>query len=213
MTHWRTAFTLIFSSLFLFLAACGDNASSNKPASQAAQSQGLKGDPNVPIGGPFTLTKSDGARVSEADFIGKYSLYYFGYTYCPDVCPLDLQKLTLALEEVEKRGIDLAPFNVAFITIDPDRDTPEVMGEYIKSIHPHIMGLSGSPEDIDQVKQSFRVYATKDESADEGNEDYLVAHSNMMYLMDKDGYYIQHFSDANSYKEMADVFSTVLRQE
>ncbi len=187
--------------------------SPQNPTQQGQTQQALVGDPNVPIGGDFSLTLPDGTRLTAEDFKGKPSIYYFGYTWCPDVCPLDLQKLSLALENLEERGYDLETLNSVFITIDPERDTPEVMGQYAKSYHPDIVPLSGSVDDIKQVKDAFRVYAVKDVEGDNVPEDYLVSHSNMMYLMDGNGYYMKHFTDLASYKEIADTLAQVLDQQ
>lgn len=204
---------IVVSSTALILGYFLYQASNTTTPISGQPQQALVGDPNVPIGGDFTLTKSDGSRLSSDALKGKPSLYYFGYTWCPDVCPLDLQKLSLALENLEERGYDLAALNSVFITIDPERDTPEVMGQYAKSYHPDILPLSGSVDDIQQVKDAFRVYAVKDIEGETVPEDYLVSHSNMMYLMDVNGYYIKHFTDLSSYKEIADTIAQVLDQQ
>ena len=129
------------------------------------------------IGGPFTLTDSSGARVTEADVIDGPTLVYFGYSFCPDFCPNELARNALAsdlaAEEGEERGL-------AFITIDPARDTPEMMGEYVSMIHPDLVGLSGSPEDIDEAAKAYRVYYRKD---GDDPEYYLMAHTTFTYLM------------------------------
>ena len=129
------------------------------------------------IGGPFTLVSETGETVTEADVITKPSLIYFGFTFCPDVCPLDTVRNADAVDLLAERGHDVQP---VFITVDPDRDTPEVMAEFTELVHEDMLGLTGSAEQIKSVAQAYKVYYNKHDSDDEY---YLVDHSTHSYLM------------------------------
>jgi len=138
------------------------------------------------IGGPFTLTDQDGQRVSSDQFDGRYRLVYFGYTYCPDICPVDLQQIGLALKQLEESDPEVAKrVQPIFITTDPERDTPAVMKEYVSAFHPRLIGLTGTPEEIAAVSKSFGVYALKQEN--EGSSEYLVNHSRLAMLFGPKG--------------------------
>lgn len=129
------------------------------------------------IGGPFNLLDSAGKTVTDADVITAPSLVYFGYTFCPDVCPMDTIRNAEAVDELEENGKTATP---VFISIDPKRDTPEVVGDYAEAIHPRMIGLTGSPE---QVKAASRAYRTYYKAHDDDDEYYLVDHSTMTYLV------------------------------
>ena len=138
------------------------------------------------IGGPFTLTNQDGQRVSSDQFDGQYRLVYFGYTYCPDICPVDLQQIGLAMKQLEESDPEVAKrVQPIFITTDPERDTPAVMKEYVAAFHPRLIGLTGTPEEIAAVSKSFGVYALKQEN--EGSSEYLVNHSRLAMLFGPKG--------------------------
>lgn len=141
------------------------------------------------IGGPFSLLDASGKRVTEKDFAGRPLLVYFGFTNCPDVCPAGLQVIAAALDRLGDKAKDVSTI---FVTVDPDRDTPQVVGKYAASFHRSIVGLSGSPEDIAAVTKAYRVYAKKVPDETNPNE-YNVDHSSFMYLMDRNGEYRQHF--------------------
>lgn len=155
------------------------------------------------IGGPFSLLDPTGKRVTDKDFAGKPLLVYFGFTHCPDVCPSGLQVIAAALDELGDKANDLS---VVFITVDPERDTPELMGKYVASFHKNIVGLSGTPEDIAAATKAYRVYAKK--VPDETNPgEYNVDHSSFMYLMDGKGQYTRHFPHSVDAKELADTLA------
>ena len=139
------------------------------------------------VGGPIKLTGHDGKVVSDHQFRGKYMLVFFGYTYCPDICPAGLQVMTAALEKLGPKADNIQPL---FITIDPERDTVEVMASYVENFHPRLIGLTGTPEEIAAVAKAYRVYYKK--AGDDG--DYLMDHSSILYLMDGDGKFAQHFT-------------------
>lgn len=147
------------------------------------------------VGGPFTLINQDGQTVTDKDFSGKYMLIFFGYTYCPDVCPTELQVMTQALVTMGERAAAIRPL---FITIDPERDTPEVMKSYVENFGDNLTGLTGSAEQIAAVAKAYRVYYKRAGSPDAS--DYLMDHSSIIYLMGPDGSFVTHFSyttDAN----------------
>ena len=129
------------------------------------------------IGGPFNLLDSAGKTVTDADVITAPSLVYFGYTFCPDVCPMDTIRNAEAVDVLEENGKTATS---VFISIDPKRDTPEVVGDYAEAIHPRMIGLTGSPE---QVKAASRAYRTYYKAHDDDDEYYLVDHSTMTYLV------------------------------
>lgn len=129
------------------------------------------------IGGPFTLVDGSGATVTDATVIDRPALVYFGYTFCPDVCPFDTSRNAAAVDLLQERGIDAKP---VFITVDPARDTPEVMGEFARYVHPAMVGLSGSPAQVEEAARAYRVYARKQDGDDSY---YLVDHSTFTYLV------------------------------
>ncbi len=129
------------------------------------------------IGGPFTLVDEAGATVTDKQVLTKPSLVYFGYTFCPDVCPLDNARNAEVADILEERGLDVQP---VFITIDPVRDTPEVMADYTDNMHPRMIGLTGSQDQVDVAVRAYKAYGKKQDS---GDEYYLMDHSTFTYLM------------------------------
>ncbi len=129
------------------------------------------------IGGPFELVDETGATVTDADILTKPSLIYFGYGFCPDVCPLDNARNAEAVDILEERGLEVQP---VFITIDPGRDTPEFLAEYTENLHPRMIGLTGSQSQVDAAVRAYKAYGKKQES---GDEYYLMDHSTFTYLM------------------------------
>ena len=151
------------------------------------------------VGGPFELTAHTGQRVRDTDYRGKLMVVYFGFTYCPDICPAGLQVITAALDKL-KRGADrVAPL---FITIDPERDTPAQLKSYVASFHPSLTGLTGTAEDISAVAKAYRVYYRKAQNPD--LSDYTMDHTSFMYLMDGKGEFITHFPHAVTPDKLAE---------
>lgn len=151
------------------------------------------------IGGPFALIDPHGKTVTDADFRGKVMIVYFGYTFCPDVCPTTLGILGQALDRLapdERKQV--API---FITVDPERDTPQVMGDYAANFAPDLVGLTGSPDAIAQVTREYHVYAKKHPEADGS---YSMDHSSIIYLMGRDGTYRAILSGEVSVAQMVD---------
>lgn len=146
------------------------------------------------------MTDHNGKRVSEKDFLGKYTIYYFGYTFCPDVCPAELQIMSAALNEIEGAQ---DKFNLAFVTIDPQRDTVEVMKEYVANFWPGTIGLTGSAEEIRKMAGAYRVYYAKAPGKDADTDSYLMDHSSIAYLMAPDGKFIRHFPYGTSAQDVA----------
>jgi protein SCO1 len=139
----------------------------------------VSGDFNV--GGPFTLTNQDGQRVTDKDFAGRFQLIYFGYTFCPDVCPTELNTMSLALKQIGSR-VRIVPI---FITVDPARDTPEALKAYLSSFGSDFVGLTGSDAEIAKVAKEYRVYYKK--SGDPNDPNYGMDHTSLLYLMAPDG--------------------------
>ena len=153
---------------------------------------------SVTVGGPFNLVDPSGKTVTDSDFRGRWMLVYFGYTFCPDVCPTELQAVAASLDKLGSQATKLAPI---FITVDPDRDTPSVMGEYVKLFDDRIIGLSGSPAQIAAALRAYRVYAVKSES--KATTSYLMDHSSFLYLMGPDGKLRTLFKPGTSSDEIA----------
>lgn len=139
------------------------------------------------VGGPFNLTDHRGKPFTERDLEGRWSLLYFGFTFCPDICPDELEKLSEAVDSIEKdSGVAVQP---VFITLDPERDSVPQVAEYIAEFHPRLVGLTGSIEEVNAAAKAYRVYHMKTEET----EDYLVDHSIIMYLLDPAGQFVQYF--------------------
>jgi protein SCO1/2 len=143
------------------------------------------------LGGPFTLTNQDGKTVTDADYRGKYLLVYFGYTFCPDMCPTGLSSIAHMLDQL---GTDAAKVQTLFITIDPARDTPTVLKNYVQSFNPSIQGLSGSAEQTAAVAKEYQVYYSREDMDDDSGE-YMMDHSSLIYLMDPTGKYLANFPE------------------
>lgn len=136
----------------------------------------------VELGGPFALVDQDGREVTQVDYAGRWMLVYFGYTYCPDVCPTELGAMAAAMDLLGPRAERVAP---VFITIDPERDTPETLRAYVAQFHPRLQGLTGTPEATGAVARRYRVYHAQ--ARRQGDTPYLVDHSSFIYLVGPDG--------------------------
>src|ERR1700751_5942067 len=148
------------------------------------------------IGGPFALQDGAGKTVSDQTLHGRPFLVYFGYTHCPDVCPTELARISDILTKMGDKSIP-----ALFITVDPERDTPKIMQDYVSSFNPAIVGLSGSPEAVGATEKTFRVFARKGEKQTDG--DYSMDHSSIVYLMDKNGAFVEAFNVERSPEEAA----------
>ncbi len=153
-----------------------------------------------PVGGPFVLVDHNGKTRTQADFQGKLMLVYFGFTYCPDVCPTDLQSIGLAVDQLGPAKDAVQPL---FITLDPDRDTAQQLADYVPMFHPRLIGMTGDPTSIRQAARAYKVYYAKVPRAD--GSDYTVDHSGYIYLMDRVGQYLGFFPPGTPPDRMADV--------
>ena len=154
------------------------------------------------VGGPFQLTDQSGKRVSDKDFRGRYMLIYFGYSFCPDVCPTTLAVMAQALEKLGAKSQRITPI---LITIDPARDTPKVLADYVKAFEPTFVGLTGSEAAIQDAEKKYRVYAVKRplDSSKGSASNYGVDHSSVLYLMGPDGRLVNFYDEAVSPDDLA----------
>jgi protein SCO1/2 len=157
------------------------------------------------IGGPFSLVDQDGRTFTDANLRGKPTLLYFGYTFCPDVCPTSLLLMENAAENLGPDGPKKV--NLVFITIDPERDTPKLMKGYVGNFGPTIVGLTGTPQQIAAVAHSYRVYYQKVPSKD--GSPYLMDHSSIVYLLDSRGRFVTHFT----HETKAETITAALQRE
>ena len=170
--------SLFALSALLLLSAC-DSGPAQLPLSEAP----LAG---ATIGGDFLLTDQDGQKRSFKEFDGKYRIVYFGYTYCPDICTPDMQNLMAGLKSFEKKYPDLATkVQPIFITVDPARDTPAVLKQFVSAFHPRAIGLTGTDTEIDEAAKKFAIYSSRVDGS--APENYLMSHSQTPYLMGPKG--------------------------
>jgi protein SCO1/2 len=159
------------------------------------------------VGGPFSLTDHTGKRVTDEDFRGHTLIVMFGFTFCPDVCPTELQLVSAALDKLGPKGKNVVPL---FITVDPQRDTPAQLAMYVKSFHPRLIGLTGTPEEIEAVAKEYRVYFKKvpDPKSTAG---YTMDHSALISVMGPDGSYEAHFTPGVSVTALAERLGELLQ--
>jgi protein SCO1/2 len=164
------------------------------------------GQGTVAIGGPFTLVDQDGRTVSDTDLRGRYLLIYFGYAYCPDICPTSLARNAAALDLLGRQGESVVPI---LITVDPQRDTPELLKTYAEAFHPRLVALTGTPEQVAAAAKAYRVYYAK---VDEGRgpDAYLIDHSGFTYLMGPDGRFLQFYRHDLSAEVLAERLRSAL---
>ncbi|KAD5317811.1 hypothetical protein E3N88_17757 [Mikania micrantha] len=175
-------------------------------ASSSAVKQGPSAG-KAAIGGPFNLVDHNGKSVTEKDFKGKWTLIYFGFTHCPDICPDELLKLAAAIDKIKgKAGLEIVP---VFISVDPERDTVEQVHEYVKEFHPKLIGLTGDPDEIKKAARAYRVYYMKTE---EEGSDYLVDHSIIMYLMDPNMEFVKFFGKNNDVDALTEGIINEIKQ-
>jgi len=159
------------------------------------------------IGGPFTLVDQTGRRVTEKDFEGQFMIAYFGYTFCPDFCPLGLSTITEALDLLEEEQVE--QITPVFFSVDPKRDTVATLADYVTHFHPRLLGLTGTEDEVDAAAKAYRVYYN---IPDQDGDDYGVDHSTFTYLMAPDGSYRAHFSHGTTPEEIAERLKTELKK-
>jgi cytochrome oxidase Cu insertion factor (SCO1/SenC/PrrC family) len=152
------------------------------------------------VGGPFALVDQNGVQRTDADFRGKLLIVFFGYTTCPDICPSELMEIGLALDRLGQAGSDVQPL---FITVDPERDTPEVLAKYVTNFHPRLIGLTGTPEQIRAVGDAYKAYYAKYQPPDSAV--YLIDHTGFTYLMGRSGEYLGFFPPGTTSDRMVEI--------
>jgi cytochrome oxidase Cu insertion factor (SCO1/SenC/PrrC family) len=157
------------------------------------------------VGGPFALTDHHGRQRTDADFRGKLLLIYFGYTYCPDVCPADLLQIGLAVDKLGTVGDAVQPL---FISVDPERDTADVLAHYVGQFHPRLVGLTGTAEQIRAVADAYKAYYAR--YSPPGGGEYLIDHTGFIYLMGRAGEYLGFFPPGTTADRMAEIIGQQL---
>ena len=185
-------------ALLLFAISGGAAYWITTRASDSSLSAGLS------LGGAFTLTASDGSTVTDQTYRGKWLLIYFGYTYCPDACPTALNEISTAMAKLGTNAEKVQPL---FITVDPERDTPKVMAEYVQAFDAHIVGLTGTPQQIAAVAKEYRVYYERRKTDDGG---YLMDHTSLIYVIDPRGRFVRMFPGDMSGDRMARYLAELL---
>ncbi|MEH6629222.1 MAG: SCO family protein [Halopseudomonas aestusnigri] len=198
----RSAFILCLALIVAAAAFIGMKVFDQSPSNKQARAL---------IGGPFNLVDHNGKNVSEKDFQGKYMLIYFGYTYCPDVCPTSLTLLSEAMDIVEAKDPALAKLiTPVFITVDPERDTVSAIKDYVENFYPTMVGLTGTTEQVSAAAKVFRVFFQRAEVED--SNDYLMDHSSITYLIGPDGLYSKHYGHGTGPDVMAASMLEILSQ-
>lgn len=187
---------LCIAALALLLGASGVPAAA--PQRSAAEVMDVLMWNREPVGGPFALVDQNGKRRTDADFRGKLMLVYFGYTYCPDICPTDLQQIGLAVEQLGPAGGEVQPI---FVTLDPERDTPKHLAAYVPHFHPRFIGLTGTQSAIRRAASAYKVYYKKVA----GRSGYSVDHTAFIYLMNGNGQYLGFFPPGTSAERMLEI--------
>ena len=189
---------LVVSLYFLMLSP-----STKKPASRGSirseEQHREQAQQYADIGGEFVLIDQDGKEFSSAALLGRPALVYFGFTFCPDICPTSLQKITAVMKTLDQYQIDVTPI---FITIDPARDNAELLKLYLTNFHSKLIALTGTEQQVKKAADLFKVYYEIAEGSDKGRNDYLVNHTSFIYLMDKNFHYVKHFDMSTSSEEI-----------
>ncbi|CAN1723854.1 protein SCO1 [Hyphomicrobium sp. 1Nfss2.1] len=167
---------------------------------------GTAGSGKALVGGPFTLTDQTGKTATDKDFRGRYMLVFFGYTHCPDICPAGLQLISAALDKIGSKADKVTPI---FVSVDPQRDTPETLATYVKNFNDRIVGLTGTPEQVAAIAKAYRVYYEKTPNENDPSS-YGMNHTSIIYLMGPDGEYVSHFTAMTSLDDMAAKLGKIL---
>lgn len=158
------------------------------------------------IGGPFTLTDTTGRQVTDKNYRGRYMLVFFGFTACPDICPAGMQLISAALDKIGAKAENVTPI---FISVDPERDTPQKLAGFVKNFSPRIVGLTGTRDEIAGVAKAYKVFYEKTPN-EAAPADYGMNHTSIIYLMSPDGAYVTHFTPMTSVDAMAEKLSNLL---
>ncbi|EAN32525.1 SCO1-like protein [Theileria parva strain Muguga] len=212
-TRQNPGIKITFKGALINIAVCGAVGAGvyyafNKKRSQqlAIVTEERYGTPQ--LGGTFKLIDQDGVERSSEEFKGKYVLIYFGFCNCPDICPEEMDKQTQVVKTLDKEfGPLVQPI---FVSVDPKRDVPKVLKKYIKDYHPRLVALTGTPEMIKEVTRKFRVYYNEGIKATD--QDYLIDHSIIHYLMDKDGKFLEFYGKNTNAQEMAKAISNIIKK-
>lgn len=164
--------------------------------------------PNL-FGGPFHLTDEQGRQVGPGAYAGKFMLVYFGYSYCPDICPTDLTIMATALDALGERADQVQPL---LISVDPSRDTPEALREFTDAFHPDLVGLTGTEAEVVTAAKAYRVHRRRFQMEGMSGDDYLVDHSTLTYLMGPDGRFLSMFPRGSTPERMAEVLRKYLSE-
>lgn len=194
---WRAACCAGLGLWLMLTPACAADA----PARSPAEIMDILMWNREPIGGPFELTDHTGRPRTERDFRGQLMLVYFGFTYCPDICPTDLQAIGQALDKLGHDGERVQPL---FVTVDPERDTTQHLAEYVPLFHPRLIGLTGGVDAVRKAADAYKVYFAKVPIGKESSN-YTVDHTAFIYLMDHDGSYLGFFPPGTTAERMVEV--------
>jgi protein SCO1/2 len=200
---------LLIAALFAFAVSADVARAEDVPPDQATAAQMMddlmygRGT----VGGPFTLTDSGGRQRSDSDFRGKLMIVYFGYTFCPDVCPADLMAITQALDALGSAADGVQPI---FITVDPERDS-KVLAEYVRAFHKSLIGLTGTPEEIRKVANAYKAFYAKVPGTRDG--DYAIDHTGVIYLMGRNGEYLGFMPPQTGPEKLTEILRKYLAKQ
>ncbi len=203
-------FPMKYLPLMIALFLLGGVSAMSLYASQQAEKNAGQADvrrTRAIIGGAFTMIDHTGKTVTEKDYLGSYVLVYFGFTYCPDICPTELQVMTEALNMLSKK--QSSQVKILLVSIDPERDTPKQLASYVSNFHANTIGLTGSAEQVKKMAKVYRAYYNK--VPDKNNPDgYTMDHSSIIYLMGPDGKYLAHFPYGTRAKVMSEKIASFM---
>ncbi|KAJ3016018.1 UNVERIFIED_CONTAM: Cu-binding protein [Siphonaria sp. JEL0065] len=208
---WKSVAAFVASSTLLYSYFTHEKTKLTEQKAEAAQRDQGVGKPR--IGGPFSLVDVNGVPVTDMDYRGKFMLLYFGYTFCPDVCPEELDKMAKVVDNLKaiRKDQTIVPI---FISCDPKRDSLESIKEYLKDFHKDFIGLTGTHAQIKRAAKAYRLYFNAPPLAlDDDDSDYLVDHSIFFYLVDPDGKYIAHFGKQETAETVTEKIVEFLREQ
>ena len=199
---WKWTPLLIAPLLASSLALAADESPSDRFTAAEMMDDLMYG--RGPVGGPFTLTDQAGRKRSDSEFRGKLMIVYFGYTFCPDVCPADLMAITQALDALGPAADGVQPI---FITVDPERDS-KLLAEYVRAFHKSLIGLTGSPEEIRKVANAYKAFYAKVPGTRDG--DYAIDHTGVIYLMGRIGEYLGFLAPQTGSEKLTEILRKYL---